>query len=455
MIPPRPISAARAKAAIILGLACLASASMAAQATAADPKAAAAKPKSVAVALRISPPDALVYELGPDAKPRRLSLIPGANGSRIATLEPGRRELLIEAPGYESSRVSLAAAAGAELQAKLERSGSLLRYEGEGRTGARPKSVSFTPDGKLLVLPLLSGRGADLLDAATLERVGALEPPPSFAKAEGFVESAFFPALREIWVSQMHNSTIHVFDLDSLAYKASFPSGGSYPKVICPSADGSKAFVTNWVSEDLSVIDAATRVLLAKVKLGGTPRGLAASEDGAWLYIARFAGPGGSAKGGGAILRLRLADMRLDTLWPADGGAKRHLVLDERRGRLYATDMGRDSLFAIEAATGKLVKEVKLGPNPNACALSPDGSMIYACTRGTNGKRGYELEGPDAGELIAIDAESLEIVARQWGGDQPTGLAVSADGSRLVFTDFLDRRVEAYRAVRPAERGMR
>jgi YVTN family beta-propeller protein len=205
--------------------------------------------------------------------------------------------------------------------------------------------------------------------------------------------------------------------------------------------------VTNWVSEDLSVIDARSRALVAKVKLGGTPRGLAASSDGKYLYIALFAGSGGGAAG--AILRMRVADRKLEGFWPADGGAKRHLVLDEGRGRLYATDMGRDSLFVIETATGKLVKEVRLGPNPNACALSPDGATIYACTRGTNGKKGYELEGPDAGELIAIDAESLRILARQWGGDQPTGLAVSSDGARVVFTDFLDRRVEAYEVVSP------
>jgi YVTN family beta-propeller protein len=325
---------------------------------------------------------------------------------------------------------------GAAAQEKLERSGSPLRLSGMAATGYRPKSVAFTPDGRYIVAPLLSGRGADLIDAATLVKVGRLEPPPSYAKAEGFVESAVVPALREIWISQMHNSTIHAFDLDTLEYKASFPSGGSYPKVIAVSPDGSRAYVSNWVSEDLSVIDTATRAVLSRVKVGGTPRGLAVSSDGAFLYVARFTG--------GSVLRLRLSDMELETLWAADGGAKRHLVLDEARSRLYATDMARDSLFALELPSGKLVKEVRLGPNPNTCALSPDGRTIYACTRGTNGAQGYEKEGPDSGELIAVDAESLEVVARQWGGDQPTGLAVSPDGARVVFSDFLDARLEAY-----------
>jgi YVTN family beta-propeller protein len=386
----------------------------------------------VRVSFKLSPPGAALFESA-----ARLELAPGANGARVAALSPGLHLLAMSAEGCETRifRVSVGPS-GASAQEKLERSPSRLKLAGMARTGARPKSVAFTPDGRLIVAPLLSGRGADLIDAATLEKVGELEPPPAYAKAEGFVESAVVAPLREIWVSQMHNSTIHAFDLDSLAYKDSFPSGGSYPKVIAVSPDGSRAYVTNWVSEDLSIIDTATRAVLAKVKLSGTPRGLAASSDGTRLYIARFAG--------GSILRLGLPDMKLETLYAADGGAKRHLVLDEARGRLYATDMARDSLFVLEAATGKLIKEVRLGPNPNTCALSPDGSTVYACTRGTNGAEGYEKEGPDAGELIAVDAESLEVAWRQWGGDQPTGLAVSPDGRRAVFSDFLDARLEAY-----------
>jgi DNA-binding beta-propeller fold protein YncE len=45
-----------------------------------------------------------------------------------------------------------------------------------------------------------------------------------------------------------------------------------------------------------------------------------------------------------------------------------------------------------------------------------------------------------------VDTESLSVVARQWGGDQPTGLAVSPDGRRVVFSDFLDARLEVYDA---------
>jgi len=389
------------------------------------------------VVFRLAPPQASLIEGG-----AALALKGGANGTRLGLLEPGRHLLVLAADGYDSRLLEVLVGGSAiEVQEKLERRDSPLKLAGMAETGRRPKSVAYTPDGRHILAPLLSGRGADLFDAATLEKVGCLEPPERYAKVEGFVESAVVMPLREIWISQMYNSLIHAFDLDDFSYKASFPSGGSYPKVIAVSPDGSRAYVSNWVSEDLSVIDTATRKLISRVKLGGTPRGLAASSDGRYLYIARFTG--------GSILRLKLSDMSLETFYAPDGGAKRHLVLDEDRGRLYATDMVRDSLFAFDLGTGSRIAEARLGPNPNTCALSPDGSVVYACTRGTNNTEDYEKDGPDSGELIAVDAASFEVLARQWGGDQPTGLAVSLDGKRIVFSDFLDKRIEAYDLVGP------
>ncbi len=382
--------------------------------------------------LKTAPPDAAVYIDG-----RRLVLTEGPNGSRRAQTSPGSHELLLLADGHiaEKRRIEVPPQ-GCRVEAKLERAGGFLRFAGMAATGARPKSVYYSPDGRRLFVPLLSGQGVEVLDAATLEKLGELVPPSAYARAEGFVECAFFPKRGEVWVSQMHLSLIHAFDLASLAYKDSFSSGGSYPKVIAPSADGRLAFVTNWVSEDLCVLETDSRRVVARVPLGGIGRGLAASPDGKRLYVALFEG--------GAILEFSLPGFERRFLLPPDGGAKRHLVLDPARRRLYATDMDRGSLFVVSLASDRLIAELPLGDNPNGCALSPDGALVVACTRGPNGAAGYELPGPRFGELVVVDANLLAVIDRRWGGNQPTGLAVAPDGRRLVFTDFLDHRVEAY-----------
>ncbi len=392
------------------------------------------------LSLKVSPPGWTAWLDG-----RPLETRPGPNGSRLASIGRGWHDLLLLADGCVAGhRAILASGPGFDLETRLEVAGSSLVFQALAPTGPRPKSCRFSPDGRYIVAPLLSGPGADVLDAESLRSLGRLEPPPAYAKAEGFVESVFLPALGEVWVSQMHNSTIHSFDAASLAWKASFPSGGSYPKVLCPSVDGSLVFVSNWVSEDICVLEAASHRLLRRIRTGSIPRGLAASPDGKDLYIALF--------GDGAILDLDLATWRLSTFWKADGGAKRHLLIDPARGRLYATDMARDSLFAFDLASKRLLAEVPVGSNPNTCAASPGAGLIYVCTRGPNGDQGYELPGPVAGELVAVDAQSLRVVARQWGGNQPTGLDVAAVGGKIVMSDFLDARVEVFAFQAPARR---
>lgn len=390
------------------------------------------------LSLKLSPPDWTAWLDG-----RPLETRPGPNGSRLARIGRGWHDLLLLADGCVAGhRAILASGPSYDLETRLEVAGSSLAFQALAPTGLRPKSCRFSPDGRYIVAPLLSGPGADVLDAASLRSLGCLVPPAAYARAEGFVESAFLPALGEVWVSQMHNSTIHSFDSRTLAWKASFPSGGSYPKVLCPSVDGSLVFVSNWVSEDISVLEAGSHRLLRRIRTGATPRGLAASPDGKDLYIALF--------GSGAILDLNLATWRLSTFWKADGGAKRHLLIDPGRGRLYATDMARDSLFAFDLASGRLLAEVPVGSNPNTCAASPGAGLIYVCTRGPNGDRGYEFTGPVAGELVAVDAQDLRVVARQWGGNQPTGLDVAPLTGAIVMSDFLDARVEVFAYQAPA-----
>lgn len=396
------------------------------------------KDPSCLLSLKVSPPDWTAWLDG-----RPLETRPGPNGSRLASIGRGWHDLLLLADGCVAGHHAiLASGPGYALETRLEVAGSSLAFQALAPTGLRPKSCRFSPNGRYIVAPLLSGPGADVLDAASLRSLGRLEPPPAYAKAEGFVESAFLPGLGEVWVSQMHNSTIHSFDAGTLAWKASFPSGGSYPKVLCPSVDGSLVFVSNWVSEDISVIEAGSHRVLRRIRTGSTPRGLAVSPDGRDLYIALF--------GNGAILDLDLATWRLSTFWKADGGAKRHLFIDPARGRLYATDMARDSLFVLDLASGRLLAEVPVGSNPNTCAASPGAGLIYVCTRGPNGARGYEYPGPVAGELVAVDAQALRVVARQWGGNQPTGLDVAPLTGTIVMSDFLDARVEVFAFQAPA-----
>jgi len=325
------------------------------------------------------------------------------------------------------------------LEIKLENENGLYNLLGEYSTGIQPKSAYFSPDGVRLFVPLLDQHGVDVFrfDDETLVFENRLTVPGSSAK--GFVEALTDERRRELWVSNMEEGRVHIFDLDTLEYKMSLGTGGSYPKVIAQNPDGSLTVVSNWVSQSISIFDSDSKELLRRIPTGGTPRGMAFSPDGRFLYTAIYDEP--------VIAVIDMTQNRVSAryrLYQGEG-AMRHVIY--RDGKLYASDMYRGTVNILNASTGALLASRRIGPNINTIAISPDGSRIIASSRGRNNSVDYTRPGPDLGAVYILKTEDLSLEERIWGRNQPTGLAVSPDGRYLVFTDFLDANLELYEDI--------
>jgi len=324
------------------------------------------------------------------------------------------------------------------LEIKLEKENGTMRLVGEYSTGIQPKSAYFSPDGRRLFVPLLGQRGVDVFQFdRTLVFEKRLSVPGG--TSAGFVEAMTDERRRELWVSNMEENKVHIFDLDTLDYKRSMGTGGVFPKVIAQSPDGSITVVSNWISWDISVFDSQTKELLRRIPVGGTPRGMAFSPDGRFLYTAIFDEP--------VIAVIDMTVNRVSSryrLYEGEGAA-RHVIY--RDGRLYVSDMYRGTVNIVNASTGALLVSRRIGPNINTIVLSPDGKRVIASSRGRNNSEDYTRPGPDFGAVYILKAEDLSLEERIWGRNQPTGLAVSPDGRYLVFTDFLDANIELYQDI--------
>ena len=324
------------------------------------------------------------------------------------------------------------------VEIKLENERGFAQLIGEYSTGRQPKSTYFSPDGQRLFVPLLEERGIDvfrLTPGRTLDYEKRLVIPGG--STVGFVEALCDTRRREIWFSNMTESKLHIFDLDTLEHKTSLPAGGSYPKVIVQNPAGNITVVSNWVSCDLSVFDSDTKRLLRRIPMGGTPRGMAFSPDGSLLYTTIY----------DASL-IAVVDMEQSKVvsryryHKGEGSARHVIYLD---GRLYVSDMHWGTINILNASTGELLLSRQVGPKINTIVLSPDGRRIFASSRGTNNPADYTRPGPDLGAVYILNADDLSVQEKIWGRNQPTGLGVSPDGKLLVFTDFLDANLELYR----------
>ncbi|MFW6215631.1 MAG: hypothetical protein ACOC45_06760 [Alkalispirochaetaceae bacterium] len=355
---------------------------------------------------------------------------------RSYSLSAGYQVLSLRAPGYQEKRFHLRPRGAVRIDEKLERGEGTLRLLGEYPTGRQPKGVAFAPDGETMVVTNLDGPGVDLFGTDPLTRLGSLEIPDS--PGRGYVEALYLPGRGELLVSQMSEERIHLFALPEYRHIGTIPSGGGWPKVMVADSREARAYVSNWLDRSIGVIDLSRRELIRRIDVPGIPRGMAVSPDDRTLYVALF--------DRGDLLELSLeAGEERSRLIEVGDGALRHLLLSRDGGRLYISDMYHGEILVYDTDLREVIARRKLGYNLNTIALTPGEEYLVVSERGRNSPGGYMTEGPHFGRLMLCDPQTLEVVSWVWGRNQPTGLAVSPDGTLVAFTDFLDDNLEVYR----------
>ncbi len=129
--------------------------------------------------------------------------------------------------------------------------------------------------------------------------------------------------------------------------------------------------------------------------------------------------------------------------------ALRHVVLHPTRDVLYVSDLLKGRVFAVDAVSDTVITSAFVDHSLNTLKVSPDGGSVFVCSRGPNNPVNWTTKGPAFGKLFRLDALTLSVADWAWGGNQPTGLAISGDGRFVCFSDFLDARLEVYAIVPP------
>src|SRR5688572_18434135 len=173
-----------------------------------------------------------------------------------------------------------------------------------------------------------------------------------------------------------------------------------------PSADGSQGwvFATNEISGDLSVIDVASRTVTATIPLGKRPRGVRASPDHTTLYVALSGSP------------ISPPGVDESTLPPPDRKA--------------------DGIGVVDVKSGKLLRIIPGGSDPEQLAVSRDGRWLFVANE-------------DVAQTSVIDASDGRVIATIPVGVEPEGVDLSPDGRFVYVTSEADNEVSVIDAVAP------
>lgn len=274
------------------------------------------------------------------------------------------------------------------------------------------------------------------------------------------------PAVQPVLlVVNKSENTLAIVDPATFQVLARVPTGEG-PHEVAASADGRLAFVTNYgpsgrPGHSLSVIDLAARQEIRRVELGELTRPHGVVVVGGKAYF--------TVETPGAVARLDPATLQVD--WIAKTGqSTTHMLAATPDGkRLYATNIGSNTVNAIEIATGK-VTQIRVGPQPEGLDLSRDGRELWVGQNGDGrvsiidtasdqvketvpGGRvpirvGFTPDGKwalisdmSAGELVVLDTASRKEIKRIPLGPAPVGVLVAPDGKRAFVAATAANRV--------------
>ena len=190
-------------------------------------------------------------------------------------------------------------------------------------------------------------------------------------------------------------------------------------------------YVTNEGSGDVTFIAGDTHEVTATLPLGKRPRGIKASPDGQYLFVALSGSP--PAPPGIDESTLPPPDRTADGIGVVDlatrqvnriikgGTDPEQVALSLDGSRLYVAneDMGTTSVVDIE--TGDILAVLEVGDEPEGVTTSPNGSVVYVTSEEHN-------------QVSVIDVESNQIIKQFKVGPRPRTSAFSPDGTRAYVT---------------------
>ena len=311
--------------------------------------------------------------------------------------------------------------------------GPVLKKIGTYKCGRQPKQVLFSPDNKYVIMPLLEDNGFDIFSMSEKKIIKRITPPN--AEKEGFAEGLFIPEKNVFLVSQMTTANLYEYSYPDFKYIRTIPTTGNWSKFIAYNSQKNLLAVSNWVSNDVSIIDYKTGKCLKKLKTGGAPRGLYFTKDGNSIISLSF--------NDGLIEKFNIEQNKRTDYIKITNAAMRHIVINDERTKAYISDMYHRSIYELNLITFKIERKTLVFTNPNTIDLL-DNRWLFVSSRGPNNPADYTKRSPQNGKIQIIDTKTMQIVQSFEGGNQPTGLDVSPDGKYLCFSNFQDENIELY-----------
>ena len=207
---------------------------------------------------------------------------------------------------------------------------------------------------------------------------------------------------------------------------------GPYTVTINPA--GTKAYVTNSNTTQVTIIDIATNTVLDVIDGFNGPSGFAITPDGNYAYVNNY----GASPDGGTGTTVSVVDLTSNTIIgsPIVGLAPASLAITPDGAYVYVIsyvngEPGTGTISIIRTSDYSVQLNAITGfSGPFAIAITPNGKYAYVTNFGSNNFS------PVGTTVSVVNINSNTIVATITLGIQPAGIAITPNGSYAYVSNY-------------------
>ena len=180
------------------------------------------------------------------------------------------------------------------------------------------------------------------------------------------------PATAYAYVPNEKSNTVTIFNITTDTIIANV-SVGKDPCGVAISPDGTKVYVTNEESKNVSVIDSSTYNVI-NVSVEMYPLGIAITPDGTKLYVANYYSQSVSVidTSNYTVTNVTVGPHPIEVAITPDGST------------VYVANSGDATVSVINTATNAPIDKVNVKNDPYGVAVTPDGTQVYVTSESSN-----------------------------------------------------------------------
>jgi len=201
------------------------------------------------------------------------------------------------------------------------------------------------------------------------------------------------------------------------SFLTKFSVGGNNSRAVAFKPDGSRYYVTNSGTDNVSVMEASNNTLVTTIPAGDMAWGIAVSPDGAKAYVAN----NGSGLGGNSVSVINTtANTVANTI--SVGAAPYGVAINPNGTKLFVANSNAGTVSVIELSLETVIATVTVGTTPHWLACTPDGKRVYVGNRGS-------------GTVSIIDTGTNAVIQTLTGFTNPEGIGVLPDNNEVFVVN--------------------